>query len=301
MAIPKSYAEEVSIENQTADAIDEKIEKILNDASLTYTYNYLKNTDATAKQLNLVERSNVEKELNKLGVTALTPTQVEQIINTPSIKQEVPRSTIEIKWYSKRYTYTYNGKKYNIQKLYAQGMCGGTGLANGKDGATLYSGTGRVINNLSTIASIYAQKAIGLVPAVQWAPFELLFSNNDNTTSNSHKVTYRSLQTYCYIYVKPHGKPDDYQELCWSSNKVTVASTHVLAGYRNGSPYTKSTDKKNTIKADKYANAYKALARYTDSRQPKFSFVESYTFYNHNKSKYVKQLLTLFELPGMIM
>lgn len=298
MTVPNVYAEDISIEDQILDTTDEVIDKILDKASITYTYNYLKNE--TIK--NRATKNNFDKELNQLGVTALTANQAKEIINNkPGIKQEVPRSSLEIAWYSKRFNHTYKGKKYSIQKLYAQGMCGGTGLANGKNDATLYTGTGRVVNDLSVLASVYAQKIIGSVPAVKWAPFELLFSNNENTTSSSHTVTYRSLQTYCYIYVKPYGKSDDYQELCWSSNKVQVACTHILAGYRNGKAYTKSKDTNTTIKATNYGKSIKALERYVNSRNPKLSFVENYTFYNHNRKKYVKQRLNLYELPGMIM
>ena len=180
-------------------------------------------------------------------------------------------------------------------------MCGGTGLANGRNAAELYTGMNYLVNNITTWASGYAQKTIGQMTVIGWAPYEFLFSDNSNTSNHSHAITYRSLQTYCYIYIKPYGTSDDYQELCWTSNKVAVASTHVLAGYRKGKPYSKSTDKKFTIKASNYGKSIKALARYVDRRQPKFSFVEKYTFYNHNKKKFVDQWLTLYELPGMIM
>jgi len=238
------------------------------------------------KTMDLTEIG-LEAELENLGVKELSIEEVKQQFgNADEVSPLVvaPPSTSHIKWYTIDYTITRSGVTYNLQDLYAQGLDGGSNLAVGANGATLYSNKSVIVKNIANIGSIYAQKVIGLIPVVQWLPYELLFSSNDNVTNNSHVITHRSLSTVCFTYVKKSTDPDSYQTIGWLSNMVSVASSHTLAGYNAGSPYSKSTDKSNTTYADNYASGSNAVDYYSGVSSQTRSYISSYKFYNPDKT-----------------
>lgn len=229
----------------------------------------------------------LEKELKKLGVEELSNDEVKQRFGgntqvSPFIT--APPSTTSIKWYIINYNITRDSVTYVLQDLYAQGLDGGSNLAKGANGATLYTNKQILVKNITNIASMYAQKVIGLIPIVNWLPYELLFTTNDNVTNNSHVVTHRSLSTVCFTYVKKSGQSDSYQTLGWMSNMVSVASSHTLAGYNNGSPYSKTTDKSSTMYADYYASGSKAVDYFTGVSFQTQSYISNYKFYNHDQT-----------------
>lgn|GEM_PF-7093829 len=150
------------------------------------------------------------------------------------------------------------------------------------------------------MASIYSQKGLGLLPVVKWLPYELLFSNNTRVTNNSHVVTYRSLSTVCFAYVKKVGQKDSSQKLSYISNKVVIGSSHTLAGYNDGKPYSKTTDKTNSIYSDKYADVDKEIKSYVNSSNTVFSFVQYYTFYNYDKSAKITEYVLNPSYPSQI-
>lgn len=274
---------------QAAKAEDNGV-KSVNSDSLTL--------DSTEMQL--------EAELQKLGVNPISYEEAMAIHNR-SIKSDdvgvqvtVPSSNSNVRWYDFRYYVTKSGTTYEVQELYAQGLSNGTNLAAGQNGVTLYSNKQIAVQFLTQIASIYAQKVIGLIPIVQWAPYELLFSDNTNVTNNSHVITHRSLSTVCFSYVKPYGKSDDYQNLTFVSNMVTIASSHTLAGYKDGSPYSKTTDKTNTEYASNYASGTAAVDAYTDPYAPRNSYVSFYRFYNHDKTASLTQYILTPSFPVQI-
>ena len=48
-------------------------------------------------------------------------------------------------------------------------------LVTGQDNVKFYSGKQKVDNAVTNAVGLYAQKAIGTIPIVQWSPYELLF------------------------------------------------------------------------------------------------------------------------------
>lgn len=295
--------------NETKQKIVEIMEK-LNEHRAT---KLLKETDTqqtgtVQDSLNLIGSLDpielkLEKELRYLGVNTLTNEEVTQRFRDPnsvSPQVSVPPTTSAIKWYEINYSITRNGTTYSLQDLYAQGLNGNTNLAVGANGSTLYTNKQILVKNLTNIASMYAQKAVGAIPIVQWLPYELLFSSNDNVTNNSYVVTHRSLSTVCFTYVKKSGQSDSYQTLGWISNMFTVASSHTLAGYNNGTPYSKTTDKTNTTYADSYASGSKAVDYFTGVSSQTRSFVSSYTFYNHDKSAKLTYYVVNPSFPAQI-
>lgn len=247
-----------------------------------------------------VYEERLEKELLELGVSELSENEIASIQEkniTPNV--DTPPSTSSVKWYSYRIGVYSGGQNYEVQELYAQGLNNNTNLANGRNGVTLYSNQQIQVNNLSNIASIYTQKAIGNVPVVRWLPYELLFSDNNEVTNNSHVITYRSLSTVCFSYVKREGQSDNQQSLSYVSNMVSIASSNTLAGYRDGSPYSRTTDKSNTDYATNYANATTAVNEYRNNTTNR-SFISNYKFYNHNRTKSITQSIINPSYPVQI-
>lgn len=250
----------------------------------------------------------LDEQLKSLGVKELSrdealaigdPTDKTKLDTiTPNIS--VPPSNSNVKWYDLNYSYSLSGKTYQIQELYAQGQLSGTNLAIGKDSQSLYSNAQVIVSNLSYIGSMYAQKLVGTIPVVQWTPYELLFADNSKVTNNSYKVTYRSLSTVCFSYVKLSGASDSTQQLTFVSNKFDVASTHVLAGFNNGVSYTKSPDTYNLTYADDYASAIKAATAYDNAYAQTKSYASSFTYYNHDKSKSLTAYVLIPSFPIQI-
>lgn len=242
-------------------------------------------SDIESLELNKNEQE-IENLLSDLGVIEVQPDEIKNITqNDPTPFVDTPQTNSAIKWYSNRYTYNYKGTSYNVQQLYAQGLNGNSSLAKGKNGATLYSKKQVAVANLKNILSIYVQKGIGLIPIVQLAPYELLFSNNSGVTNNSHVITYRSLSTVCFSYVRPTSKGDNYQNLEFVSSKISIASSHTLAGYKNGTPYSKTTDKNVSTSAPIFAPIKEAVMSYVDVSAQSSSFIHSFSFYNEDNSK----------------
>lgn len=287
-----------------------KIENIFKDMSIYYTQNML-NSSTQSRLQSITKQNNWDKELKKMGVTPITSAQVMQITNNKSTA-----ALRNVRWYTSNETYTYKNKKYSVCKLYATSIGSGNKLDNGGDGRKLYTGQEYAVKNLKYIASIYSQKTIGLIPVVQWLPYELLFSDNSNVTNQSHTITYRSTQTFCYIYVRPYMASKDKEELCFTSNMVCVSYSQVLAGYKTvtqkvnkkkityHTPYTVSRDTQaKVIKAKNYSSTAAAVKRYIDARQPWLSYVEDYSFRGPNKGGSTKKLtqeLSLFDNPNLI-
>ncbi|HIR88346.1 MAG TPA: hypothetical protein IAC96_05280 [Candidatus Fimimorpha faecalis] len=71
-------------------------------------------------------------------------------------------------------------------------------MVTGEDNVKFYSNQQKIANAAKTAISIYAQKVIGLVPVIQWTPYELLFSSSSNAFSssyNSQPKTYSQQKT----------------------------------------------------------------------------------------------------------
>lgn len=289
---------------------EDKIESIFDDMSCYYTQNQMDDNGKSTMQ-SIKKQNEWNKELQKMGVTKITSKEAMKITNNKSIA-----SLRNVSFYTYNETYTYRNKKYSIRKLYAASTGPGNKLDNGGDGRKLYTGQEYTVKNIKYIASIYAQKTIGLIPVVQWLPYELLFSDNSNVTNQSHTITYRSTQTFCYIYVRPYMASQDKEELCFTSNKVCVSYSQVLAGYKTVTkkvnnkkrtyhvPYTVSKDTQSKIiKAKNYSSTQAAVKRYLDGRQPWLSYVEDYSFRGPNKgssTKKITQKLSLFDNPNLI-
>lgn len=290
---------------------DEKQEVIqLLDELAQYKADSLLDENDLVKTYSLDDDSYVlelENKLLNLGVTEVSEDELLDLNLKSNLEDgmisplvSVPSTTNAVKWYSKRYTYTYNGVSYNIQELYAQGNNGNSPLIDGGDGKKIYTNKQIAVSNLKNLASIYAQKAIGLISIVQWTPYELLFSNNSKVVNNSHTVTYRSVGTVCFTYVRKSTQTDSYQQLSFVSNRVSLASTHVLAGVNNGTPYTQTKSFNHTFSASTYAPLEAAVKSFLNVHSQRSSYVSNYKFYNHDKSASLTQYVATPSYPAQV-
>jgi hypothetical protein len=173
-----------------------------------------------------------------------------------------------------------------------------------RDGATLYTNKQIAINNLKEVGSIYVEKFVGaafsLVPLVGWAPWELFFQDNTNVTNNSHVISYGSLSTICFTYVKLAGKDDSWQKLSFVSNTFSIAAGHTLRGIKNGLPFTHSKDTNNTVYAENYSSGYKAVDSYLNTSTQRSSFARYFRFYNHDKTANITAYVLNPSVPTQI-
>jgi len=242
----------------------------------------------------------LEAKLNKLGLTQLTQKEVEEIQSQVNPQATVPGTTTATRWYSNRYSYNYNGKTHEVQEVVAQARTNNSSLSNGKNGAILYKDKQIAMANVKNVASIYAQKLIGQIPVYSWLPYELLFSDNSKVVNNAHILTYRSMASVTFSFVKLSGQNDSAQKLSYVSNMVSLNQTHTLAGINNGKGYSHSRDSSNTINAVNYASLHSAVLAFNDSSAQSISFVQDFVFYNHDKTASIKQPLETPWVPGQV-
>ncbi len=219
------------------------------------------------------KETELEKRLASLGVNRISDTEVRALMK--NTRFDLPPTTDSIKWYDYDIIVYRDGKRYDVQEVYAQGLDGNSSLALGKDGHIMYSNKKIIVNELKNIASIYAQKAISLIPIVSWLPYELLFVSGDNATINSSNITYRSLSTVCFSYVNEQGKP---QELSFISNTYDIAASHTYAGYKDGKPFADPVSTYNVVYADRYASTSAAVDSYVEICAPSLSFSDTFEF-----------------------
>lgn len=305
-----NFTSEAIENNQSVLAQKQKINKVMKELSAYRTKKLLKSSSLINLQSSAyvdITEISLENQLKSLGVTVPTEETLKSLgvsadnsgIITPNVA--VPGSNSKVKWYDYNYSwFGSDGTKYSLQQLYAQGLGVGTNLAVAEDSRSLYTNQQVIVSNLTNIGSMYVQKAIGLIPLVSWLPYELLFTNTQGAVNNSHKITYRSLNTVCFAYVKPYGASDNAQVLSFISNYIDIASTHILAGFQDGVSYSKSNDFYNYAYATSYTSEDEAIAGYKSAYPPKTSFVSGFTFYNHDQSKYIKQSVLTPSFPAHI-
>lgn len=234
---------------------------------------------------NTAKIAQYDAQLAELGVNEMDPDDVQDLPGNAAqtysrYTMTCPSSTQNVKWWDKKETVTYNNVKYSIQLVYAQNLNGKSSLAFGTDSKniTLYKDKNFSVSKIKTLASIYVQKAIGLVPIVQWTPYELLFSESEskNVTCDKHLVTYRGNQTVCFGYAAKASSPKD-QDLALVTNSISVAATQTFAGYKSGRAFTKSHDYSFTSTASKYGSAYQVAkeANTKSGFDPHEDFVET--------------------------
>lgn len=133
--------------------------------------------------------------------------------------------------------------------------------------------------------SIYAQKAIGLIPVVQWLPYEYLFmdwSDADvNNTQADYVINVNSATTAKYVYIADTDVEEEASyRLSLLDHSVYYHETHRTAWIKNGVAGSNSENKDYTIEGDYYAapdgQAYQnfLISYYEKLNAPKAKYYE---------------------------
>lgn len=253
-------AQEITTEEQICSLFDELTENL--------ALSMIAEDDLVVEKCesNVVE---IEQQLKVLGVDKLSDQELNQFLNekgeaSVGTRISKPENTDTVKWYLYSYTnYSYNSKKYDVQRLIAVGNNPGGMLVTGADNVKFYSGKEKLANAVSAAVSIYVQKAIGSIPVIKWTPYELLFSNTSSNAFNSSYVTHRCVSSIAFSYVKESTQSDDYYALSFYSNKLTIAVNAHGAAVVDSVPTTYSEQKTETISADYYSSITAAIQSYT--------------------------------------
>ena len=284
--------------NTNEEQIDQLLDKLAENQALS-----LQNENSENNQELQNENLQIESELSDLGVQKLDGEELLQFFEErgiPVTRVGKPGDTNTVKWflYTSR-NISYGSQKYDVQRLIAQGNNPGGMLVTGEDNVKFYSGQQKLANAVQTAVSIYVQKAIGLVPFIQWTPYELLFSSSSSNAFNSSYVTHRCVSSIEFSYVKPSSASDSSFGLCKFSNKLTIAAHAHGAAVVNSKPYTYSDKKTQTVSSDNYGSTTSAIKAYINGTY--YDYIPSYQIKSYggqySKTAYVPNPLAG---PGQI-
>lgn len=243
----------------------------------------------------------IENQLESLGVKQLSPMEVQMlkmIDNSESMvipMISVPPSTSNTKWYSNSY-YVYRGEgKYEIQDVYAQAMTV-TSVLGKRVSGTVQTETQKFIDQLKALASVYAQKAIGLVKIITLMPYELSFGNS-KTVQDYQTLYYGDLTNQmCFTYVK--FETHSSQRLSLVTNQLYYnidLNTHWVY---NGIPGGYPVNKRGSTASGNYANSSTAVSNYMGATM--YDFVTGIDIANYENT--IKDRINIYcpTAPGLI-
>lgn len=274
--------------------------------------NLRKNTTAnTYKQLMLIKHkiSLLEKSLIALGVERATDESINAVLKSdktfranygllkqaqPSALASTPGDNI-ISTYSGaykvwQYSTTYQGKKQN--HIIFQG--------NGNDPYLHKTKTGHIYNSISPntteatqwvneVVKIYASKAFGSIPIVEWLPYELLGLVKPkpsviSSSGNATVVTLNAVTTQKFVFVWNESAGDWVYSL--SVNKVNYSETRTVAMNVNGVARNESVDKGPYYINGDYNNASSLANAYSNGYEA-VRCIDSIYAYSSSKDKNV--------------
>lgn len=250
------------------DTNQEQIDRLFDEITENLAI-FLLNEDSEDNKNIEAENAQIEEKLSELGVKQLNDEELLEFFaerGIVSTRVSKPSDSNTVKWYL--YTsrnLTYGSKKYDVQRLVAVGNNPGGMLVTGGDNEEFYSDEQKLVNGAKYAASIYAQKAIGLVKFIQWTPYELLFSSSSSDVFNSSYITHRCVSSIEFSYVKDASLSDASFRLCKFSNKLSIASNAHGAAVKDSKPETYSVQKNGTISSDNYGSTSSAMKAYANN------------------------------------
>lgn len=280
---------------------EEQINMLFDKMSETLALSML-TEDASVVQNYEESIAKIEDQLENLGVKELSKNELNQFFqekNGSVTRDSVskPENTNTVKWYLVNYTnYSYYSKNYDIQRLVALGNNPGGTLVTGEDNYRFYSNAEKAANAISTAIGIYAQKAIGKIPVVEWTPYELLFSNTTTDVFNSSYVTHRCVSAIAFTYVKESTQGDDDYSLSFYSNHISIAIHAHGAAVVNSVPTTYSKQTTETISAD-YYNSVTSAIRSFKGEIGCYNYINYYEIESYD-GQYTKRIYVPTPLAG---
>lgn len=246
------------------------------------------------------EITSIEEQLSSLGVRALSEAELNSFLSqsgTTSSRISQPPNTNTVKWYLHENTnYLYNSEYYDIQRLVAVGYNPGGTLVTGKDNEPFYTNAQKLANGATTAISIYVQKLIGLIPVVQWTPYELLFSNTPSNVFSTSYVTHRCVSSIIFTYVKKSSQSDDQYALSMFSNSLVIDIHAHGISVVNSQTYKYSKQDSINVMADNYGSIPAAIQAYHGTLG-KYDYISKYTIYSYNQ-EYSKDVYVPNPLVG---
>lgn len=286
-----AFASSSTNENQINILFDEMTESL--------ALSLLADNSADARKYN-TKVDQIENQLSALGVQKLSEEELNKFFDDRGVESSrvsQPPNSNTVTWYLYNYSnYQYNSTNYDVQRLIAIGNNPGGMLVTGQDNVSFYSGKQKVANAVTNAVGIYAQKAVGTIPIVQWTPYELLFSNSSANVFNSSYVTHRCVSSIAFTYVKKASQSDDYYSLSLYSNKLSLAVNAHGAAVVNSVPKTYSEHKTNTITADYYNSIPAAIQSYNGTTG-RYDYISRYEIESYD-GEYSKQVYVPNPLAG---
>lgn len=196
----------------TVNSMDiEKIESLYAELSDLYLSIELAAEEATPeseKYISLLNKrvNEVNQRLEQLGSVELTVEEINSSVSTNAVVTP-PANTANVTFQTYGpVSYTYKGVTYKYYKFTAVPKTVNCVLS--KNAIINMEQNINVGDYVKGMFSIYVQKVAGLVPVLQWTPYELLFGgtmpSNYSTTSSNYNITahYRTTGAYYFVLDK---------------------------------------------------------------------------------------------------
>lgn len=282
------------VENQKKiEQIDDLIDKMTSERLKILSH---------SDNINTFYNDTYEQKLEKLGVKELNLSELNSFLsetgNIVPYSIVKPSDTNTVKWYLHNLVYSYSGKLYNFKSLIATGYNPGGMLVNALKNHTFFSGKEILLNYRKELISIYAQKAIGLIPLpiIQILPYELGFSNNENTIVNTNQVDTINISTIKFTYIKDSSYPDYMYSLVKYSNKANIWVKTYGSSVKNGKIFSYNKEKEYTLSSQHYNSNINFIKIYLQNRHV-YDYIPFYTIYSNNK-QYSKEIYLPNPLAG---
>ena len=196
--------------------------------------------------------------------------------------------------------YLFEGVRYYVKQLYAQGLGSGSSLCGGADGVRLYTKTELFIREGIKVLSVSAELAQGLLeevyPLMSYLPTDYSFLIGDDVTNSDIRATYRYSTTVCFCYVRKATENEDTEDLYFTSTSVNFSGFTYIAGWKNGVPFTSPNVPIDfTQHSMNYTSREMACKAFKYNNSDRRSYVESYSFYDEDG---IRKHKVRFPKPG---
>lgn len=232
----------------------------------------------------------IDNKLEELNVTKFDPYSEDNSINVSDFGLlsnwlPLPSSGLQT-WFQHQRTIVFRGITYNVQTFYAQPSSSNTNSALYKNGAgtqTSYpSQPSGHINALKILASTILDQVIDefafVVSAFQIALGYANAPTYSTVVSNIVATyTWSSVTTASFIFVKPHGSPQNQwnQKLSSTKSNITIGTMIPTMMFSDGEVVSGIIQHSTTqyYQGRNYDNAYLAMENYYFGRSRSFSYV----------------------------
>lgn len=253
------------------DNTEAAVTELFHELASTISASLLEEANGTSvSAYNNSEEQSIEQQLFRSGVTKVTDAELARLL-PPNVQLSVtgfkPSNTNTVNWY--RYESPHvlrSGKYYDVMSLVAVGIDERSNITQEGE-HHFFQNESFPLPSFEEVASVYFQKALGLVPVIQLLPYEFLFPDLSETTVNDCTVIYRGVSTIAFTYVREYGKTNE-EDYCLSmhSTSSNISWTTVLAGIDSTGPITKSINKQATADSEYFAHSQdKAIDSYNSN------------------------------------